>query len=212
MDEKEVRTTLPEFIFFTDEPGRSNVVCFTNRASTILSKQLYEDREENFNDEKVRIVTAAANLIKNETRCIRYETNVYPSKADIELVAEFLPQTLKLFIKVLVGQGLKRTSLGQCILKAMKRNIVIPPLLFGLSVVIDHAIGSKTLLTEISKLGYAISYNEVKRYKQSVLMDEDHKLDHLKDRFPQFVADNVEKMFVCFQKKYSETSKISKKK
>ena len=84
----------------------------------------------------------------------------------------------------------------------MKRNIVIPPLLFGLSVVIDHAIGSKTLLTEISKLGYAISYNEVKRYKQSVLMDEDHKLDHLKDRFTQFVADNVEKMFVCFQKKY----------
>ena len=133
MDEKEVRTTLPEFIFFTDEPGRSNVVCFTNRASTILSKQLYEDREENFDDEKVRIVTAAANLIKNETRCIRYETNVYPSKADIELVAEFLPQTLKLFIKVLVGQGLKRASLGQCILKAMKRNIVILPLLFGCS-------------------------------------------------------------------------------
>ena len=40
---------------------------------------------------------------------------------------------------VLVGQGLKQTSLGQCILKAMKSNSVIPPLLFALSVEIDHA-------------------------------------------------------------------------
>ena len=103
-----------------------------------------------------------------------------------------LPPSLKLLIKVLVGQGFKQAPLGQCILKAMKPNSVILPLLFGLSVAIDHAIGSKTLLTEISKLGYAISYDEVKRYKQSALMDEDHKLDHLNDVFTQFVVDNVD--------------------
>ena len=114
----------------------------------------------------MRIITAAANLIKNKIRYIRYETNVYPSKAVIELGAEFLPPTLKLLMKVLVGQGLKQASLGQCILKAMKSNSVIPPLLFGLGVEIEHAIGSKTLLTEISNLGYAISYDEAKRYKQ----------------------------------------------
>ena len=50
----------------------------------------------------------------------------------------------------------------------------------------------KTLLTEISKLGYAISYDEVKRYKQLVSMDEDHKLDHIKDGFTHFVVDNVD--------------------
>ena len=33
---------------------------------------------------------------------------------------------------VLVGQGLKQ-ALSQCILKKMKSNRVIPPLLFGLS-------------------------------------------------------------------------------
>lgn len=36
----------------------------------------------------------------------------------------------------------------------------------------DHATGAKMLLTEISKLRYAISYDEVKRYEHSVLMDE----------------------------------------
>ena len=37
----------------------------------------------------------------------------------------------ELLLTVLVGQGLKQASLGQCILKAMKPSIVIPPLLFG---------------------------------------------------------------------------------
>ena len=40
---------------------------------------------------------------------------------------------------------LKQASLGQCILKAMKPNSVILPLLFELGVEIDHTIGSKTL-------------------------------------------------------------------
>ena len=56
----------------------------------------------------MRIITAAANLIKNEIKCIRYETNVYPSKVDIELGAKFLPSTLELLMKVFVGQGLKK--------------------------------------------------------------------------------------------------------
>ena len=45
----------------------------------------------------------------------------------------------KLLMTVLVGQGLKQASFDQCILKAVKSNIVIPPWLFRLSVEIDHA-------------------------------------------------------------------------
>ena len=51
-------------MFFTDDPGRSSVVCFTVMISTILSEQWYKDRKDNFNDEKVRIITATENLIK----------------------------------------------------------------------------------------------------------------------------------------------------
>ena len=57
---------------------------------------------------------------------------------------------------------------------------VIPPLLFGLGVETDHATGLKTLLTQLSKLEYTISHDEVKWYKQSVVMDEDNKLDPIK--------------------------------
>ena len=41
-------------------------------------------------------------------------------------------------------------------------------------------------------MGYAISYDEVKRYKRSVLIYEDHKLDYIKNWFTQFVADNLD--------------------
>ena len=91
-----------------------------------------------------------------------------------------------------MGQGFKQASLGECILKAIKPNSVLPPLLFGLGVENGDGIGSKSLLTEILKLGYAISYDEVKRDKQSVSMDEDHKLDHIKDAFIHFVVDNLD--------------------
>ena len=39
---------------------------------------------------------------------------------------------------------------------------VIPPLLFGLGVETNHATGLKTLLTQLSKLEYTISHDEVK--------------------------------------------------
>ena len=90
-----------------------------------------------------------------------------------------------------MGQGLKQAWFGKYILKAIKSNSVIPPL-FELGVENDHGIGSKTLLTEISKLGYAVSYDEVNQYKLSVSIDEDHKLDQIKDGFTHFVADNVD--------------------
>ena len=64
----------------------------------------------------------------------------------------------------------------------------------------DHAIGSKTLLTELYKLGYYISYDEVKRYKQSVVMDSDTGMRPL-NGFTQWVADNVDHTLVTLDGK-----------
>ena len=40
-----------ENIFFTDEPGRSNVVCFKDMTSTILSEKWYKDRKDDITEE-----------------------------------------------------------------------------------------------------------------------------------------------------------------
>ena len=80
----------------------------------------------------------------------------------------------------------------------MKLNSVIPPLMFALGAEIDHAIGSKSLLTELSKLEYSISYDqvkqydEVKQYKQSLMMMESTLPTSVIAGFTQFVADNVD--------------------
>ena len=39
---------------------------------------------------------------------------------------------------------------------------------------------------------YAISYDKVKQYKQSVLKDENHKLDQIEDGTTHNVVDNVD--------------------
>lgn len=74
----------------------------------------------------------------------------------------------------------------------MKPNSVIPLLLFALGVEIDHAIGSNSLLIELSKLGYSISYDEIKRYKQLLLMNESTLPTFVIAGFTHFVADNVD--------------------
>ena len=92
------------------------------------------------------MIRAAANLIKNKIRCTQYETDSYPSLNDIETGTRILQPSLMLLVECLIKNPFKQASIGQCLLKAMKPNSVIPPLLFALRVEIDHTIGSKSIM------------------------------------------------------------------
>ena len=83
-----------------------------------------------------------------------------------------LSPSIELLMECLIRNPVKQTSIRQCLLKAMKPNSVILPLLFALGFEIYHAIGSKLLLIELSKLVYSISYDKLKLYKQSLMMGE----------------------------------------
>ena len=59
----------------------------------------------------------------------------------------------------------------------------------------DHVFGSKWLVNELSQLGFSITYDEVNRYKQSVIQSEsleDVITEYLPGTFTQWVADNVD--------------------
>ena len=67
--------------------------------------------------------------------------------------------------------------------------------MFSLGVELDHVFGSKWLISELSWLGFSISYDEVNRYKQFVIQCEG--LENLLTEYPQgtftqWVADNVD--------------------
>ena len=81
-------------IFFCDREGRSNVLCFRNRAKYLLSNKWYESRKENI--QATRVIKTAANLIMAEIREQKYDTSIYPSHEDIS-TNQWIPPGLKTY-------------------------------------------------------------------------------------------------------------------
>ena len=185
-------------VYFAEIDGRAYVVCFRDMVSYILNDKWYESRKMNKADDAERIVIAAAKLIMAEIREMRYDISIYPTHNDIvcpEKQKEWMPKKLKKLLEILISQPVKQNSIGQSIVYASRPRTVIPPIQFGIGVEMDHLFGSKWLITELSRLGFSISYDEVTRYKQSVIQTEDamEVADSFSpDTFTQFVADNVD--------------------
>ena len=58
----------------------------------------------------------------------------------------------------------------------------------------DHVFGSKWLINELSHLGFPISYDEVVKYKQSVIQSERFEnllSEYIPGTFTQWVTNNV---------------------
>ena len=88
----------------------------------------------------------------------------------------------------------RQNHIGQAIVHAARPLYAIPLILFGLSVELNHVFGSCWLVEHLSRLGFCMSYEEVVRYKQSVLQCERAE-NHIASSgvsFAQWSADNVD--------------------
>ena len=59
----------------------------------------------------------------------------------------------------------------------------------------DHVFGSKWLINELSRLGFSISYDEVMKYKPSLIQNESFEniiAQYIPGTFTQWVADNID--------------------
>ena len=59
---------------------------------------------------------------------------------------------------------------------------VIPPIPIGVGIEMDHIFGSKWLINKLSLLGFSVSYDEVNRYKQSVI--ENNNIIYMQNDLP----------------------------
>ena len=141
-------------------------------ANTIINGKWYEDKNSNIDDEAKRIVTTAAKLIKSQIKEKIYSTDFYPSTEEISDLKGPMPSYLNLFMEKLFPCELKQSSISQYILKAVKPRSVIPPILFGLGVELDHVLGSRWLIDELHKLGFCVSYREIAKSKQEVVANQ----------------------------------------
>jgi len=98
------------------------------------------------------------------------------------------------FMENVVCDQLKQVALSHCISQASRPRSIISPIPFAVVVSLDHTFGSQWLLNTLARLGLSVSYDEVYRYKQSVIQCNDDGT--LPPQFPvsftQFSGDNVD--------------------
>ena len=96
---------------------------------------------------------------------------------------------------MLIQPKIKQNSIGQTTVYSTCPRSGIPLIPFGVGIKMDHIFGSKWLINKLSRLGFSISYDEINRYKQSVI-EHNNIIDMQKflpeDAFIQYSADNVD--------------------
>jgi len=121
----------------------------------------YADRSDDNSSE--RVMKDAACLIASEIRDMKYSNDVYPCVVEIGKVSEDnqpFPLSLLLFIQSIARSSrLKQVAVAQALIQAARPQSCLMPLLFGLSVQLDHEFGLEFLLQQLSRLGFSLSYD-----------------------------------------------------
>ena len=186
-----------EHIFFANVEGRENVVCFKNMAKYIINEK-WQSSRDSMEDKAEWIVSTAAKIIRDGIREKIYDCKSYPANEDIASISQssqWVPHHLQTFLKLIVISEVKQNSIGHAIVQASRPRSVIAPIMFGVGIEMDHVFGSKWLINELSHLGFSISYDEVVKYKQSVIQSETLEnllSEYIPGTFTQWVADNVD--------------------
>jgi hypothetical protein len=126
-----------------------------------------------------------------------YSKDAYPDFSeydDVEKAEEHLCKGLNILLDTILSDPLKKVSIGHAITQAARPRSVISPIMFGLGVELHHQFGAEWLNNHLSSLGFCVSYDEITRFRQSVLLEQN--LDSLSPpSYPvlsQYGADNID--------------------
>jgi len=181
-------------IYFASRPGRDDVVGFSHFCDLLLHNKFFADRNEGEGTEAEKLVQKAAKLIMAEIREMQCNHDFYPTANDINSDGlEFLPPLLVSFLKRIIHSPLKQAALGQGIMQAARPNGCLMPLLFGVGVDLD-ACGLQQVHMKLARLGFSLSCDEIRWYKQSVMQSCPSDAYKMADNsvIVHFVADNVD--------------------
>ena len=198
MLKQKLKDKYQEHIFFTEINGKNNVVCFRITIDYLINDKWYSDRKNNSTQEADQLVLTAAKIILNDIRSREFDNDCYPTNEVIENCEkekDWLPYYLRLVLESIIKYPLKQASIGQAIVGAVRPRSSVPPILFGVGVQLDHVFGSKWLLSELNRLGFCTSPDNVNRYKQAVVENEDVTdiiKNYIPGSFTQWSGDNVD--------------------
>ena len=144
----------------------------------MLQEFYHTGRDVNPEDEKLRIIRAAAQIIKIDIKSCLPNEDFYPTnEVIVEMAGKllYLPLSLKLLLEILfVGKDtkLKQSSIGQAIMKAVRPRVLLPSLQLVLGVQMHHHFASRFLVDTLNQLGFSSSYHEVLKYEGSAAISE----------------------------------------
>ena len=126
--------TLGDGVVITNHSGKEGVVTFRQTAESILNEYHNMPNPSSVEDERDRIITAAAKIIKNEMKEIYTPMDSYPGTetiCDVHNCLRFIPPALQLLLSLLVTclqPSLKIASIGQAIIQASRPRAILAPL------------------------------------------------------------------------------------
>ena len=185
-----------DHIFFGEVQGRRDV-CLKDMASFIINSKWHTDRKEDVAEESERIIATAAKLIRSQIREHNYSKEFYPTATDIsdrKTAKEWIPHWLNTFMEILILDEVKQVAISHSIVQSCRPRSVISPVLFGIGVQLDLLYRSKFLVAQLCRLGMSVSYDEITRFKQSVIQANEtgFNIRQYPSTFTQWVADNVD--------------------
>lgn len=187
-------------IIIIENRGKPTVVCFRNTGYKILMDSWYQKKATTEAQERLRIVTAAADIIREDIRSKFYETSVYPSPEELLYnVDDNIPESLQVFLDQVLLKGkmnrdekltTKRDSIAHSIISVVRPRSFISPIQLATGIYLTRKFGSRLIIDVLNSLGFCASYTNISLYEASAVLNIDKKFH--KNAYVQYVYDNAD--------------------
>ncbi|CAG9823916.1 unnamed protein product [Phaedon cochleariae] len=175
---------------------RDATICFNDVGFKIL-KSWYDDKKADESDERVRIVQAAAKIIRQDVQKNVYDTTVYPPGNNfLKEAASCVPPTLRVFLETLimkkadnVNKQRKCISIAHSIISAIRPTSFVSSIMNSVALFVYRRFASKKLVNLLSSLGFSASYHSAQQLEMSAI---NHIQPDTDTSFLQFVFDNAD--------------------
>lgn len=200
MVKKKLKERYGNDIIISAKRKKKTIVSFTNIASNTLIDTWYTNRANNDEDERLRIVRAAAEIIREDIKSKTYEFKTYPSGSEFYRdVKSDIPKTLTVLLENIIKKDKKNTgnkmhtkclSIGHSIIAATRSRSFKSHIQLGISVYIHRKLSGKTLIDMLSNISFCASYKDTVLYEASILAS--NPVEFPNEAFTQFVFDNAD--------------------
>lgn len=190
-------------ILIASTKKKASVVCFRAHGEKVLNNNWHKQKLENEEDEEIRIMKKAGEIVRKHIENTVYDNSSYPSSSKfLKDVNNLVPTPLKIFLETVALKQNKNkqknkehvqnkcTVIGHCIISLVKPRSFISPIMLGIGAHIHQNFGSKGLINTLANMGLCSTYHDVKVLEASIVMAPGPNIKL--GTFAQFAFDNCD--------------------